>query len=229
MNEISSRKKPKIHQSWLDVIGDEFKKPYMESLRSFLLDEKSKGSVILPPSDQIFDALYKTSLHDTKVVIIGQDPYHNKGQANGLSFSVNPGIKIPPSLINIFKELKDDLGCEMPNDGDLLNWAKQGVLLLNSILSVEAGKPGSHANKGWEIFTDCLIEELNKKTNLVFILWGNYALKKGTRIDGNKHLILRSPHPSPLSSHKGFFGCKHFSKTNNYLTKKGKIPIYWNL
>ena len=229
MNEISSRKKPKIHQSWLDVIGDEFKKPYMESLRSFLLDEKSKGSAILPPSDQIFDALYKTSLHDTKVVIIGQDPYHNKGQANGLSFSVNPGIKIPPSLINIFKELKDDLGCEMPNDGDLLNWAKQGVLLLNSILSVEAGKPGSHANKGWEIFTDCLIEELNKKTNLVFILWGNYALKKGTRIDGNKHLILRSPHPSPLSSHKGFFGCKHFSKTNNYLTKKGKIPIYWNL
>ncbi len=229
MNEISSRKKPKIHQSWLDVIGDEFKKPYMESLRSFLLDEKSKGSVILPPSDKIFDALYKTSLHDTKVVIIGQDPYHNKGQANGLSFSVNPGIKIPPSLINIFKELKDDLGCEMPNDGDLLNWAKQGVLLLNSILSVEAGKPGSHANKGWEIFTDCLIEELNKKTNLVFILWGNYALKKGTRIDGNKHLILKSPHPSPLSSHKGFFGCKHFSKTNNYLTKKGKIPIYWNL
>ena len=229
MNEISSRKKPKIHQSWLDVIGDEFKKPYMESLRSFLLDEKSKGSVILPPSDQIFDALYKTSLHDTKVVIIGQDPYHNKGQANGLSFSVNPGIKIPPSLVNIFKELRDDLGCEMPNDGDLLNWAKQGVLLLNSILSVEAGKPGSHANKGWEIFTDCLIEELNKKTNLVFILWGNYALKKGTRIDGNKHLILRSPHPSPLSSHKGFFGCKHFSKTNNYLTKKGKIPIYWNL
>ena len=229
MNEISSKKKPKIHQSWLDVIGDEFKKPYMESLRSFLLDEKSKGSVILPPSDQIFDALYKTSLHDTKVVIIGQDPYHNKGQANGLSFSVNPGIKIPPSLVNIFKELRDDLGCEMPNDGDLLNWAKQGVLLLNSILSVEAGKPGSHANKGWEIFTDCLIEELNKKTNLVFILWGNYALKKGTRIDGNKHLILRSPHPSPLSSHKGFFGCKHFSKTNNYLTKKGKIPIYWNL
>ena len=229
MNEILSRKKPKIHQSWLDVIGDEFKKPYMESLRSFLLDEKSKGSVILPPSDQIFDALYKTSLHDTKVVIIGQDPYHNKGQANGLSFSVNPGIKIPPSLINIFKELRDDLGCEMPNDGDLLNWAKQGVLLLNSILSVEAGKPGSHANKGWEIFTDCLIEELNKKTNLVFILWGNYALKKGTRIDGNKHLILRSSHPSPLSSHKGFFGCKHFSKTNNYLTKKGKIPIYWNL
>ena len=229
MNEISSRKKPKIHQSWLDVIGDEFKKPYMESLRSFLLDEKSKGSVILPPSDQIFNALYKTSLHDTKVVIIGQDPYHNKGQANGLSFSVNPGIKIPPSLVNIFKELRDDLGCEMPSDGDLLNWAKQGVLLLNSILSVEAGKPGSHANKGWEIFTDCLIEELNKKTNLVFILWGNYALKKGTSIDGNKHLILRSPHPSPLSSHKGFFGCKHFSKTNNYLTKKGKIPIYWNL
>ena len=229
MSEISSRKKPKIDQSWLDVIGDEFKKPYMESLRSFLLNEKSKGSVIFPPSDQIFEALYKTSLHDTKVVIIGQDPYHNIGQANGLSFSVNQGIKIPPSLSNIFKELRDDLGCEISNNGNLQNWAKQGVLLLNSILSVEEGKPGSHANKGWEIFTDSLIEELNKRINLVFILWGNYALKKGTRIDGNKHLILRSPHPSPLSSHKGFFGCKHFSKTNNYLTKKGKIPIDWNL
>ena len=229
MSEISLRKKPKIHQSWLDEISDEFKKPYMENLRSFLVDEKSKGSVIFPPSNLIFEALYKTSLHDAKVVIIGQDPYHNFGQANGLSFSVNSKIKIPPSLVNIFKELRDDLGCEMPNHGNLNNWAEQGVLLLNSILSVEEGKPGSHANKGWEIFTDCLIEVLNKRNNLVFILWGNYAFKKGIRIDGNKHLILRSPHPSPLSSNKGFFGCKHFSKTNDYLTKKGKIPIDWSL
>ncbi len=229
MSGVQLRKKPKIHQSWLDEIEDEFKKPYMESLRSFLRDKKSKGTVVFPPSDKIFDALYKTSLHETKVVIIGQDPYHNKGQANGLSFSVNPEIKIPPSLLNIFKELSDDLGCEMPNHGNLQRWAKQGVLLLNSILSVEEGKPGSHANKGWEVFTDRLIQVLNKRKNLVFILWGNYAIKKGIRIDGNKHLILKSPHPSPLSSHKGFFGCKHFSKTNNYLIKKGKIPIDWNL
>lgn len=229
MNKVPSRKKPKIHQSWLDEIEEEFKKPYMESLRSFLIDEKSKGSMIYPPSDKIFNAIYKTSLDDTKVVIIGQDPYHNRGQANGLSFSVNPEIKIPPSLANIFKELRDDLGCDIPSHGNLQNWTEQGVLLLNSILSVEEGKPGSHANRGWEVFTDSLIAVLNKRKDLVFILWGNYASKKGIKIDDNKHLILRSAHPSPLSSHKGFFGCKHFSKTNNYLEKKGKTPIDWNL
>tara|TARA_B100000700_G_scaffold220453_1_gene242655 strand:- start:840 stop:1529 length:690 start_codon:yes stop_codon:yes gene_type:complete len=227
MNEISSAKKPKIHNSWLREIEEEFKKPYMASLRSFLIQEKSRGVRIFPPSDQIFTAINETSLDDTKVVIIGQDPYHKINQAHGLSFSVNPGIKIPPSLVNIFKELKDDLDCEVPNHGFLKSWASQGVLLLNSILSVEEGRPGSHANKGWEVFTDKLIEVLNKRKELVFILWGNYALTKGKKIDAEKHLVLRAAHPSPLSSHKGFFGCKHFSKTNDYLVKKGKIPINW--
>tara|TARA_Y100001970_G_scaffold254880_1_gene331070 strand:- start:4021 stop:4710 length:690 start_codon:yes stop_codon:yes gene_type:complete len=227
MNGVSSKKVPKIHPSWLREIEGEFKKPYMGSLRSFLVQEKSKGAKIFPPFDQIFTAINDTSLEDIKVVIIGQDPYHKINQAHGLSFSVNPEIKIPPSLVNIFKELKDDIGCEIPSHGFLQNWANQGVLLLNSILSVEEGKPGSHANKGWETFTDKLIEVLNKKKDLVFILWGNYASKKGNKIDVKKHLILRAPHPSPLSSHQGFFGCKHFSKTNSYLVQKGKTPIDW--
>ena len=229
MSETYFKKPPYIHNSWLREIEDEFKKPYMKSLRSFLIREESKGIKIFPPSNQIFAALNKTSFDDTKVVIIGQDPYHKVNQAHGLSFSVNPEIKTPPSLVNIFKELKDDLGCETQNHGSLLNWATQGVLLLNSILTVEEGKPGSHANKGWEIFTDKLIEVLNKRKNLVFILWGNYASKKGNKIDTKKHLVLRSAHPSPLSSYKGFFGCKHFSKTNIYLTKKGKTSINWVL
>ena len=227
MNKISSKKKPKIHNSWLREIEGEFKKPYMESLRSFLIQEKSRGATIFPPSDQIFNAINETSLEDTKVVLIGQDPYHKVNQAHGLSFSVNPEIKIPPSLVNIFKELKDDLGCEVPNHGFLKSWATQGVLLLNSILSVEEGKPGSHADKGWEVFTDKLVEVLNKRRDLVYILWGNYALTKGKKIDAKNNLVLRAAHPSPLSSHKGFFGCKHFSKTNNYLVSKGKTPINW--
>ncbi len=227
MNEIASIKNPKIHNSWLREIEGEFAKPYMKSLRSFLIQEKSRGARIFPPSNQIFAAINETSLDDTKVVIIGQDPYHKVKQAHGLSFSVNPEIKIPPSLVNIFKELKDDLGCKPPNHGFLQSWANQGVLLLNSILSVEEGKPGSHANRGWEMFTDKLIEVLNKRQDLVFILWGNYAFKKGKKIDKKSHLVLRAAHPSPLSSHRGFFGCKHFSKTNSYLVKKGKIPINW--
>ena len=229
MNEKPSMRTPKIHVSWLKEIGDEFSKPYMQKLRAFLVDKKSNGVKIFPPSDQIFAALNETSLDDTKVVIIGQDPYHRINQAHGLSFSVNPGINIPPSLVNIYKELEDDLGCKAPTQGFLMSWAKQGVLLLNSILSVEEGKPGSHANKGWEQFTDRLIEVLNNRNNLVFILWGNYAATKGNKIDRKKHLVLRAVHPSPLSSHKGFFGCKHFSKTNNYLIKKGKTPINWTL
>jgi uracil-DNA glycosylase len=229
MNEIPSTKKPKIHPSWFREIEGEFKKPYMASLRSFLVQEKSKGVKIYPPSDQIFTAINITSLDNTKVVIIGQDPYHKFNQAHGLSFSVKPEVKIPPSLMNIFKELNDDLGCKVPNHGFLQSWADQGVLLLNSILSVEEGKPGSHANKGWETFTDKLIEVLNKQKGLVFILWGNYASRKGNNVDGKRHLILRAAHPSPLSSHKGFFGCKHFSKTNNYLVKGGKSPIDWQI
>ena len=227
MTKNSSTKKPNIHNSWLREIDEEFKKPYMESLISFLIQEKSRGARIFPPTDQIFTAINETSLDDTKVVILGQDPYHKVNQAHGLSFSVNPQIKIPPSLVNIFKELKDDLGYEVPNHGFLKSWANQGVLLLNSILSVEEGKPGSHANKGWEVFTDKLIEVLNKRRGLVYILWGNYALTKGKKIDAENNLVLRASHPSPLSCHKGFFGCKHFSKTNNYLVKKGKTPINW--
>ena len=229
MNEKPSRRTPKIHDSWLKEIGSEFSKPYMQKLRAFLVDKKSNGVKIFPPSDQIFAALYETSLDDTKVVIIGQDPYHKINQAHGLSFSVNPEINIPPSLVNIYKELEDDLGCKAPTQGFLMSWAKQGVLLLNSILSVEEGKPGSHANKGWEQFTDRLIEVLNNRNDLIFILWGNYAATKGNKIDRKKHLVLKASHPSPLSSHKGFFGCKHFSKTNNYLIKKGKTPINWTL
>ena len=227
MTKNSSTKKPNIHNSWLREIDEEFKKPYMESLISFLIQEKSRGARIFPPTDQIFTAINETSLDDTKVVILGQDPYHKVNQAHGLSFSVNPQIKIPPSLVNIFKELKDDLGYEVPNHGFLKSWANQGVLLLNSILSVEEGKPGSHANKGWEVFTDKLIEVLNKRRGLVYILWGNYALTKGKKIDAENNLVLRASHPSPLSCHKGFFGCKHFSKANNYLIKKGKTPINW--
>ena len=229
MNEKPSMRSTKIHASWLKEIGSEFSKPYMQKLRAFLVDKKSNGVKIFPPSDQIFAALNETSLDDTKVVIIGQDPYHKINQAHGLSFSVNPEINIPPSLVNIYKELEDDLGCKAPTQGFLMSWAKQGVLLLNSILSVEEGKPGSHANKGWEQFTDRLIEVLNNRNHLVFILWGNYAATKGNKIDRKKHLVLRAVHPSPLSSHKGFFGCKHFSKTNNYLIKKGKTPINWTL
>ena len=227
MSKISSSTKLKIHNSWLREIEDELEKPYMKCLSSFLIQEKSRGVRIFPPSDQIFTAINETSLEDTKVVIIGQDPYHKANQAHGLSFSVNPEITIPPSLLNIFKEMKDDLGCKVPNHGFLQSWASQGVLLLNSILTVEEGKPGSHANKGWELFTDKLIEVLNRKTDLVFILWGNYASMKGNNIDTDKHLVLKASHPSPLSSHKGFFGCKHFSKTNHYLIKKGKTPINW--
>ena len=229
MNEKPSRRTPKIHDSWLKEIGSEFSKPYMQKLRAFLVDKKSNGVKIFPPSDQIFAALYETSLDDTKVVIIGQDPYHKINQAHGLSFSVNPEINIPPSLVNIYKELEDDLGCKAPTQGFLMSWAKQGVLLLNSILSVEEGKPGSHANKGWEQFTDRLIEVLNNRNDLIFILWGNYAATKGNKIDRKKHLVLKAAHPAPLSSHKGFFGCKHFSKTNNYLIKKGKTPIKWTM
>ena len=229
MNEKPSMRSTKIHASWLKEIGSEFNKPYMQKLRAFLVDKKSNGIKIFPPSDQIFAALNETSLDDTKVVIIGQDPYHKINQAHGLSFSVNPEINIPPSLVNIYKELEDDLGCKAPTQGFLMSWAKQGVLLLNSILSVEEGKPGSHANKGWEQFTDRLIEVLNNRNDLIFILWGNYAATKGNKIDRKKHLVLRAVHPSPLSSHKGFFGCKHFSKTNNYLIKKGKTPINWTL
>ena len=222
-------KKPSIHESWLQEIGDEFDKPYMQELRAFLVGEKSKGKVIYPSSKDIFSSIRLTNIDRIKVVIIGQDPYHGPGQAHGLSFSVKPGIKIPPSLRNIFLELREDCGIPYPESGFLMPWAEQGVLLLNSVLSVEKGIPGSHANKGWERFTDRLIKILNDKENLVFLLWGNYASQKGKNIDKDKHLVLKAAHPSPFSVQKGFFGCKHFSKANNFLIQKGIGAINWAL
>lgn len=220
----------KIEQSWLPAVGDEFDKPYMQQLSGFLKEEKTKGKQIFPPGSLIFNALNTTPFDSVKVVIIGQDPYHDVGQAHGLCFSVLPPVKFPPSLRNIFKEIQDDLGFPIPRSGDLTKWAEQGVLLLNATLTVEAHKAGSHQNKGWETFTDAVIHALNaQREGLVFMLWGSYAQKKGAFIDTDKHLVLKSVHPSPLSAHRGFFGCKHFSQTNEYLKKNGQTPINWNL
>ena len=218
-----------LESSWRDYLGEEFKKEYMIDLVNFLNSENNKGKVIYPQAQDIFSAFEQTAFDKVKVVIIGQDPYHGDGQAHGLSFSVKPGIKIPPSLANIYKEIKNDLGHEMPNHGYLMNWAKQGVLLLNTVLTVEQANAGSHRKKGWEYFTDKVIELLNtEKKNLVFILWGAPAQKKGAKIDTTKHLVLKSAHPSPLSAYRGFFDNHHFSKTNTYLVKHQIEPIDWH-
>ncbi len=219
--------RPTMHNSWFEALESELNKEYMEGLRNFLIDKKSNSEVIYPPNKKIFNCLEITPLHSVKLVILGQDPYHGIGQANGLAFSVEKGMTLPPSLQNIFKEIKSDLRLEPPKNGDLTFWANQGVLLLNSVLTVGKGNPGSHAGQGWEIFTDKIIEVLNDKENLVFMLWGSYAQKKGSNIDHKIHKVLKAPHPSPLSAHRGFFGCKHFSKANAYLEKKGKLPIKW--
>ena len=221
------RKAPDMHPSWLEVLSSEFNAPYMQRLRDFLIKEKAKSKVIYPPNKKTFSCLNLSPLDSTKVVIIGQDPYHGDGQANGLAFAVEQGIEIPPSLKNIYKEIELDLGNLSPNNGDLSFLAKQGVVLLNSVLTVEKGSPGSHSGKGWEKFTDKIISILNTKDDLVFMLWGNYAQKKGSIIDSKKHRVLKAPHPSPLSAHRGFFGCKHFSKANEFLITKGKSPIEW--
>jgi len=221
------RKAPDMHPSWLEVLSSEFNAPYMQRLRDFLIKEKAKSKVIYPPNKKTFSCLNLSPLDSTKVVIIGQDPYHGDGQANGLAFAVEQGIEIPPSLKNIYKEIELDLGNLSPNNGDLSFLAKQGVVLLNSVLTVEKGSPGSHSGKGWEKFTDKIISILNTKDDLVFMLWGNYAQKKGSIIDSKKHRVLKAPHPSPLSAHRGFFGCKHFSKANEFLITKGKSPIVW--
>ena len=218
----------RIEEGWKNALADEFTKPYFNSLRDKVKQEYASHYRIFPPGSNIFAAFDSSPYDSTKVVIIGQDPYHGVGQANGLCFSVAPGIKMPPSLVNIFKEVHDDTGAPIPNDGDLSRWAKQGVLLLNSSLTVREGMPGSHAGIGWEEFTDAVVDKLNKeKENLVFILWGSHAIRKGDKIDRNRHLVLTSPHPSPLSAHRGFFGNHHFSKTNAYLKEKGKDPIIW--
>ena len=217
-----------MHISWFKELKTEFKKPYMKDLRSFLAKEKLKNRIVCPESSKIFYSLMLTPLESTKVVIIGQDPYHGEGQAQGLAFSVESDRAIPPSLVNIFKEIKSDMNIEPPIHGDLSNWSRQGVLLLNSVLTVEKGNPASHAGRGWEVFTDKIIEILNKRDGLVFLLWGAQAQKKGLTIDRRRHLVLEAPHPSPLSAHRGFFGCKHFSKTNKFLRERRDIEIQWS-
>ena len=202
-------------------------KPYMEKLREFLINEKSNNKVTYPPNERVFSSLKFAALDRVKLVIIGQDPYHGFGQANGLAFSVEKGVKIPPSLVNIYKEISEDIGKEPPGHGDLTYLAKQGVLLLNSVLTVEEGNPASHAGKGWEDFTDKIIKLINHRDEIVFMLWGAYAQKKGLIIDTKRHKVLKSPHPSPLSAHRGFFGSRHFSQANEYLKSKGKSEILW--
>lgn len=219
-----------LHSSWLNKLEAEFQSPYMQQLKQFLCQEKQQGKTIFPPGEQIFNALNSTPFDTVKVVILGQDPYHGPGQAHGLCFSVVPGVKIPPSLNNIFKELQQDLGLPLPAHGCLQSWAEQGVLLLNATLTVEQGNAGSHQNKGWEQFTDRVVELLNaEREGLVFMLWGNYAQKKGSIIDRKKHLVLQSPHPSPLSAHRGFLGNRHFSQANRYLEERGEQPIDWSI
>ncbi len=227
MNEKGLKKSPNMHLSWLKVLEPEFKKSYMSELRDFLIQEKSKKKIIFPPTEKTFSCLQLTALDSVKLVILGQDPYHGYGQANGLAFSVEIGVPIPPSLQNIFKEIGHDTKESLPENGDLTFWAEQGVLLLNSVLTVEKGNPASHSGKGWEEFTDKIIHILNLKENIVFFLWGSYAQKKGSIIDTKKHKVLKAPHPSPLSAHRGFFGCKHFSQANDYLCEIGKSPIRW--
>lgn len=218
----------KLSPDWMTHIGGEFDKPYMKSLREFLLAEKAAGQVIYPKGDEIFNALNTTAFHDVKVVIIGQDPYHGAGQAHGLSFSVRDGVRLPPSLQNIYKEIIAEYGGNMPRSGNLTGWARQGVLLLNATLTVRDSAAGSHQNKGWEDFTDAVIRAVNDAhEHVVFLLWGSYAQKKGAFIDRKKHYVLDAPHPSPLSAHRGFLGCGHFKKANDYLTAHGRAPIEW--
>ncbi|MCA6129077.1 uracil-DNA glycosylase [Thalassolituus oleivorans] len=217
-----------LDPSWQRVLGAEFDKPYMQNLAAFLATEKAAGKVIFPPEPLVFNAFNHTPFEQVRVVIIGQDPYHGLGQAHGLSFSVPEGIKPPPSLVNIFKEMESDLGIAMSGHGDLTPWANQGVLLLNAMLTVEQANAGSHQKKGWEAFTDAAIAALNaEREGLVFLLWGGYAQKKCKAIDQTKHLVLQSAHPSPLSVYRGFYGSKPFSQINQYLTARGQTPIQW--
>ena len=221
----------KINDSWKQVLKQEFEKPYFDQIVNFLKTERSAGKTTFPSGPNIFNAFNKTPFDKVKVVILGQDPYHGIGQAHGLSFSVLPGVKIPPSLQNIFKEIKADIGVEnSPNFGDLTHWAEQGILLLNAALTVRNGEPMSHAKIGWAQFTDAVIKTISdKKENVIFLLWGKFAQDKQVLINTDSHYILKAAHPSPLSAHNGFFGCKHFSKTNEILVKHGENPIDWKL
>ncbi len=214
-----------LQNDWVEAIGGEFKKPYYASLYRFIKEEYST-KVIYPPADDIFNAMHLTPLSQVKVLILGQDPYHNQGQAHGLCFSVRPEVDIPPSLENIYKELQDDLGCEIPNNGYLVKWARQGVLMLNTVLTVRAHQAFSHQGKGWEQFTDAIIREVNAQDRpIVYMLWGKPAQSKISMLNNPKHLILKAPHPSPLSAYRGFFGCKHFSQANEFLAANGIDPI----
>ena len=220
--------KPSLPDSWGIFLNEEFKKPYMKELLSFLDDERIKGKTIYPKSDDVFSAFRETPFEKVKVVIIGQDPYHGPDQAHGLSFSVQKGVKIPPSLVNIYKELESDMGVKAPSHGNLSGWAHEGVLLLNNVLTVEASLAASHKDKGWEKFTQKVIEVLNeKKENLVFILWGSPAQRKASMVDPKRHFLIKSVHPSPLSSYRGFFGSRPFSQANQYLKSKGIAEVDW--
>ena len=220
----------RLHESWLKALQGEFYAPYMQALRAFLLAERESGKVIYPKGSEWFAALDLTPLEKVRVVILGQDPYHGEGQAHGLCFSVRGGVRPPPSLINIYKEMQTDLGIPSPRHGNLQSWAEQGVLLLNSVLTVEAGRAASHQGKGWEQFTDAIIRLLNAREQpIVFILWGAYAQRKGALIDRGRHHVIASAHPSPLSAHNGFFGSKPFSQTNDFLRKTGQPEIDWAL
>lgn len=225
---MTANPKIKLHPGWQSVIGDQFDKPYMQSLRAFLQRQKDEGHVIYPRGAEIFNALNLTAFENVKVVIIGQDPYHGEGQAHGLAFSVRRGVPVPPSLQNIYKELDAEFGPRDRGHGDLTHWAEQGVLLLNATLTVRQAQPGSHQNQGWEEFTDAIIRAVDRHHhNVVFLLWGSYAQKKGAFIDRSRHLVLTAPHPSPLSAYRGFLGCGHFKKANEYLALHGRAPIDW--
>ena len=220
----------KIESSWKEALKPEFGKSYFEQITRHIKTEKTQGKIIYPPGSVIFNAFNTTPLKDVKVVILGQDPYHGPGQAHGLCFSVQKGVPPPPSLVNIFKELKEDIGIATPGSGDLTHWAQQGVFLLNASLTVRAGEPMSHAKIGWAVFTDTVIKTISdQKQHVVFMLWGKFAQEKRNLIDESKHLVLRAAHPSPLSASAGFFGCKHFSKANDWLRSKGIDPVDWSL
>ena len=225
-----ARSAVRLHESWLAPLREEFASPYMAALRSFLLAEKAAGKRIFPKGGEWFAALDLTPLDKVRVVILGQDPYHGLGQAHGLCFSVRPGTQPPPSLVNIYKELESDVGVRPARHGFLEHWAKQGVLLLNSVLTVELGRAASHRERGWERFTDAIVRLVAARSDpVVFMLWGSYAQKKAAFVDTSRHLVLKAPHPSPLSAHSGFLGCRHFSKANSFLESRGLQPIDWAL
>jgi uracil-DNA glycosylase len=229
-SQATGHRPVQLHPEWLQVLGREFEQPYMAQLRAFLLERKRAGVEIYPPGEEMFSAFNSTPLSQVKVVILGQDPYHGPGQAHGLCFSVRKGVRTPPSLVNVFKEIESDLGLSPPAHGCLQPWAAQGVLLLNAVLSVERGQAGAHQGRGWEQFTDQAVAAVNQHCpHVVFLLWGSQAKKKGRSIDLDRHQVLTAPHPSPLSAHRGFFGCRHFSKANQWLRSKGLAPVDWSL